>query len=49
MTIIKSINGEIYFKFYRKHYKKARYRKWAQRIINQMDKDFPGWSGLIIY
>lgn len=48
MTIIRKFNGETIWKFYRKHYRKARYRKWGERIIRRCDRDTPGWTGVLI-
>ena len=49
MSVIKKSDGTIIFKFYRKQYKKARYRRWAERVIRHNDKWEPGWTGLIIW
>ena len=50
MVLKKDAYGHItYYKFYRKHYRKARYLRWAERQKKSLDRDDPGWYGLIIW
>ena len=49
MVFDKDADGHIAYKFYRKHYRKARYRRWAERQKKSLDRDYPGWYGLIIW
>lgn len=48
MVLIKGADGSIIYKFYRKNYRKARYRRWVERQKAFLDRDHPGWHGLII-
>ena len=48
MTIEFDINGNTVWHFYRKAYRKARWRKVGQRLLDYELKNFPGYSGLII-
>lgn len=45
MVLSKDADGRITYKFYRK----ARYRRWAERQKKSLDRDHPGWHGLIIW
>ena len=49
MSYNKREDGTFEWHFYRKQYKKARYRKCAEREIKLMDKICPGWHGIIIW
>lgn len=49
MVLDKDTDGHITYKFYRKHYRKARYLRWAERQKKSLDRDDPGWYGLIIW
>lgn len=49
MVIERKPDGTTTWKFYRKQYRKARYRRWGARAIRFFDKDTPGWNGLIIW
>lgn len=46
MIIIVTSYGNIIWKFYRKSYKKARWRKSGQRVLNNFLKDYPA-KGII--
>lgn len=48
MTIELDENGKITWHIYRKHFKKARYKKAAQRDINWMLQHYPGHKTVII-
>ena len=48
MTVDIEKDGTIVWKFYRKAYKKARFRRHAQRQIDWLTRDYPGHSILII-
>jgi len=49
VVLNKDADGHITIKFYRKHCRKARYRRWAERQKKSLDRDHPGWHGLIIW
>ena len=48
MTIEFDKGGNVTWRFYRKAYKKARWRRLGQRSLNYVLKNYPGYSGLII-
>lgn len=48
MVFIKGSDGSIVYKFYRKNYRKARYRRWIERQIDFLDRNNPGWWGIIM-
>lgn len=48
MTIEFDKGGNVTWCFYRKAYKKARWRRLGQRLLNYELKIYPGYSGLII-
>ena len=48
MTIEITEDGKITWHIYRKHFKKARYKKAAQREINWFKKNYWGYRILII-
>ena len=49
MSYNRKEDGTSEWKFYIKQYKKARYRKKAEREIRWLDKNVPGWHGIIIW
>lgn len=48
MTIEIAHDGTSKWNFYRKQYKKSRWRKVGQRMLNAQQKYYQGYSGLII-
>ena len=48
MTITIDKNGVIKWNFYRKSYRKSRWRKIGQRLLNNIIKYYPDYSGLIL-
>ena len=49
MVLDKDADGHISYKIYRKHYRNARYRRWVERQKKYLDRNHPGWYGLIIW
>lgn len=49
MVLYKDADGHITYRFYRKNFRKARYRRWAERQRKFLDRTHPGWHGLIIW
>lgn len=49
MTIERKKDGTTIWTFYRKQYRKARYRKWGERHLRDLDKFSPGWWGIIAW
>jgi hypothetical protein len=49
MILEKKLDGTVAYTFYRKHFKKARFLRWAERQKRYLDKQYPGWHGMIIW
>lgn len=49
MVVERKRDGTTVWKFYRKQYKKARYRKWGERQLRYFDKSSPEWYGIIVW
>ena len=49
MVLIKNADGSIIYKFYRKNYRKARYRRRAERQKVFLDRNYSGWHGIVIW
>ena len=48
MTIHVNKLAKIEWNFYRKGYRKARWRRLGQRLLNRMQEEFPGYDTLIV-
>ena len=48
MTIKVDAYGNAVWVFYRKSYRKARWRRVGQRLLDEVQRCYPGYSGLIV-
>lgn len=48
MTITYDVHGNAEWRFYRKSYRKSRWRKEGQRMLDYLLKNYPGTSGIIL-
>lgn len=48
MTIKVDAYGNAVWVFYRKSYRKARWRRVGQRLLDEVQRRYPGYSGLIV-